>query len=65
GGDVGEVYRRLIDGIRKIEERVSFSRDDHLGFLTFCPTIWVQVLGQVFISSCLFLLRAARKNYNS
>lgn len=38
GGNVGEVLERLIKGIESIERKVPFSRDEHLGWLTFCPT---------------------------
>lgn len=38
GGDLGEVYRRLVGAVNEIEKRVPFSHDDRLGFLTFCPT---------------------------
>lgn len=39
GGDVGKVLDRLIRGVKVIEKQnIKFSRDDHLGWLTFCPT---------------------------
>ncbi|KAM7355292.1 arginine kinase 1 [Cochliomyia hominivorax] len=38
GGDLGEVYRRLVTAVNEIEKRIPFSHDDRLGFLTFCPT---------------------------
>lgn len=38
GSDVGAVLDRLIKGIKGIEKQVPFSRDDRLGWLTFCPT---------------------------
>ncbi|KAL9901737.1 arginine kinase isoform X2 [Glossina fuscipes] len=38
GGDLGEVYRRLVCAVNEIEKRLPFSHDDRLGFLTFCPT---------------------------
>ncbi|PSN31172.1 Arginine kinase [Blattella germanica] len=38
GGDLGQVYRRLVTAVNDIEKRVPFSHDDRLGFLTFCPT---------------------------
>lgn len=38
GGDLGEVYRRLVGAVNEIEKRLPFSHDDRLGFLTFCPT---------------------------
>lgn len=38
GGDLGQVYRRLVSAVNDIEKRVPFSHHDRLGFLTFCPT---------------------------
>ncbi|XP_076296057.1 arginine kinase-like isoform X1 [Lasioglossum baleicum] len=38
GGDLGQVYRRLVSAVNDIEKRVPFSHNDRLGFLTFCPT---------------------------
>lgn len=38
GGDLGQVYRRLVSAVNEIEKRVPFSHHDRLGFLTFCPT---------------------------
>jgi len=38
GGDLGQVYKRLVTGVAEIEKKSPFSRDDRLGFLTFCPT---------------------------
>uniref|UniRef100_A0A914Z472 arginine kinase n=1 Tax=Panagrolaimus superbus TaxID=310955 RepID=A0A914Z472_9BILA len=38
GSDVGNVLDRLIRGVKTIESKVSFARDPHLGYLTFCPT---------------------------
>jgi len=38
GGNVGEVFGRLKEGVAKIEAKIPFSSDDRLGMLTFCPT---------------------------
>jgi len=38
GGDLGEVYRRLVNAVNEIEKRIKFSHSERLGFLTFCPT---------------------------
>ena len=38
GGHVGEVFARLVDGIKAIEGLMKFSSDPRLGWLTFCPT---------------------------
>jgi len=38
GGNVGQVLGRLIRGVKIIEKQAPFSRDDRLGWLTFCPT---------------------------
>ncbi|KAH9600733.1 ATP:guanido phosphotransferase [Trypanosoma melophagium] len=38
GGNLKEVFSRLVHGANVIEEKAKFLRDDRLGFLTFCPT---------------------------
>ncbi|EFO82749.1 hypothetical protein GCK72_024733 [Caenorhabditis remanei] len=38
GGNVGQVLERLIKGVKTIEKQAPFSRDDRLGWLTFCPS---------------------------
>lgn len=38
GGDLAQIYKRLIEGVKQIENKMKFSRSDRLGFLTFCPT---------------------------
>jgi len=38
GGDVGTVLNRLNRAVKAIEAKVPFSRDERLGWLTFCPT---------------------------
>lgn len=38
GGDLKAIVDRLVRGVNAIEDKVPFSHDDHLGFLTFCPT---------------------------
>lgn len=38
GGDLGEVYRRLVTAVNEIERRIKFSHHKRFGFLTFCPT---------------------------
>jgi len=38
GGDLGEVFKRLVTAVNDIEKRIPFSHHDRLGFLTFCPT---------------------------
>lgn len=38
GGDLGQVYSRLVTACNEIEKRLPFSHSDRLGFLTFCPT---------------------------
>lgn len=38
GGNLKEVYGRLVNAVNDIEKRVPFSHHDRLGFLTFCPT---------------------------
>jgi creatine kinase/arginine kinase len=38
GGDIKEVFTRLVNAIRSIETKVPFSYNDHLGYITSCPT---------------------------
>jgi protein-arginine kinase len=38
GGNVGQVLERLNRGVTAIQAKVPFSRDDRLGWLTFCPS---------------------------
>lgn len=38
GGNVGEIYGRLVKAVNTIGKSVDFVHDDRLGFLTFCPT---------------------------
>lgn len=52
GGNLGEVYGRLVNAVSTIEKNISFSRHDRLGFLTFCPTN----LGKVFLFFYLICL---------
>lgn len=38
GGDLAEIYKRMVAGVRAIEAATPFSRSDRFGYLTFCPT---------------------------
>ncbi|KAL8624982.1 hypothetical protein ACOMHN_039869 [Nucella lapillus] len=38
GGDLKEVYLRLVSAIEKMEEKLSFAKRKGLGYLTFCPS---------------------------
>lgn len=38
GGNLGQIYSRLVNAVNEIEKRLPFSHHDRLGFLTFCPT---------------------------
>ena len=38
GGDMKEVFTRLIKAIKSIETKVPFSYNDHIGYITSCPT---------------------------
>jgi creatine kinase/arginine kinase len=38
GGDIKEVFTRLVNAIKSIETKVPFSYNDHLGYITSCPT---------------------------
>ena len=38
GGDIKEVFTRLTNAISKLEEKIEFSYNEHLGYITSCPT---------------------------
>lgn len=38
GGDIKEVFSRLVEAIQQIETKVAFSFNEHLGYITSCPT---------------------------
>ena len=38
GGNIKQVYQRLINAATSIEKFVKFSRDPRMGYVTFCPT---------------------------
>ncbi|XP_017461640.1 PREDICTED: arginine kinase-like [Rhagoletis zephyria] len=38
GGDLKQIFGRLVKAVKHIEQKIPFSHDDRLGFLTFCPT---------------------------
>lgn len=38
GGDIGEVFGRLVRAIKFIEKELPFAHDENYGYLTFCPT---------------------------
>uniref|UniRef100_A0A0N5BQM2 arginine kinase n=1 Tax=Strongyloides papillosus TaxID=174720 RepID=A0A0N5BQM2_STREA len=38
GGNVGQVLERLNKGVKTIQSQAPFSRDNRLGWLTFCPS---------------------------
>lgn len=38
GSDIREVFERLSRGVTEIEKVAKFARDDHLGYITSCPT---------------------------
>lgn len=38
GADIGAVFKRLSIAATLIEKEAKFARDDHLGYITSCPT---------------------------
>ena len=38
GGDIKEVFTRLVNAVRSIETKVPFLYSEHLGYITSCPT---------------------------
>jgi len=60
GGDLGQVYKRLVTAVNEIEKRIPFSSLDRLGFLTFCPTN----LGTTIRASVHIKVPKLAKDYN-
>ena len=38
GGDIKEVFTRLTTAIKSLEKKIDFSYNNHLGYITSCPT---------------------------
>ncbi len=38
GGDILKVFKRLVQGIQKLEKNLTFQFDEHLGYISSCPT---------------------------
>ena len=38
GADIGAVFTRLAKATGKIEQVAQFAHDEHLGYITSCPT---------------------------
>jgi len=38
GANIKEVFTRLVDAVNKIEQQIAFAYNDHLGYITSCPT---------------------------
>ena len=38
GADIGAVFKRLSIAAAEIEKLAKFAHDDHLGYITSCPT---------------------------
>ncbi len=38
GGDIKEVFTRLVQAIRELEKKMKFAFSEHLGYITSCPT---------------------------
>lgn len=38
GGNLGDVYKRLIKGVSLLQDKLKFARSQRLGYITFCPT---------------------------
>jgi creatine kinase/arginine kinase len=52
GGNVGQVLDRLNRGVKIVQSQAPFSRDDRLGWLTFCPSNLGTTCAPPSISSC-------------
>jgi len=38
GADIGAIFQRLADAANKIEAKAQFAKDEHLGYISTCPT---------------------------
>jgi protein-arginine kinase len=38
GGDIAQVFKRLVTGIQALEQEISFQFNPHLGYISSCPT---------------------------
>lgn len=38
GGNLAEVWKRLVNGLNKLEKKLTFAHHPKFGYLTFCPT---------------------------
>jgi len=38
GGNIKEVFERLVSAIKELEKRMKFAYSEHLGYITSCPT---------------------------
>ncbi|CAH1183675.1 unnamed protein product [Phaedon cochleariae] len=38
GGNLGEVYQRFVSGVKELEKKLKFMKNERFGYLTFCPT---------------------------
>jgi protein-arginine kinase len=38
GSDIRQVFERLARGVNEVEKIAKFAHDDHLGYITSCPT---------------------------
>lgn len=38
GGNLAEVYKRLVKAIEQMEKKLTFAKKDNMGYLTFCPS---------------------------
>lgn len=38
GGNVGEVFKRLVTAVTEMQKKVTFVTSERFGYLTFCPT---------------------------
>ena len=38
GGDIKEIFTRLTSAIKQLEKKLNFSYNEHLGYITSCPT---------------------------
>jgi creatine kinase/arginine kinase len=64
GADIGAVFERLCRAASAIEKVAKFAHDDHLGYITSCPTnLGTALRGSVHV--CLPLLSKDKERFES
>ena len=58
GGNVGEVFGRLKEGVEKIEEKIPFSSDDRLGrwtYIDYSSNVKFNYINAIQYTICIYI----------